>query len=109
MSEITSDAIEQMRHKLQEGHVNEFLKNLKSPDDELAERNALITVVSKSIARLLEIEQDFVVEMLKQPKDEICLNCLLNNANDVTKLMSLVNAFNFYLTDELEIETKHET
>lgn len=91
--------IEEMRVQLQEQHIRDFLDGLDSPTDNMAERSGLISVISKAMTRLIEIEYSFVEGTLDKLKDtgEFCPSCLISNSEDVAKLKQVANSFNYYL------------
>ena len=106
MDKINDASIEKMRMKLQEQHITEFLAGLDSPTDELAERNGLICVMSKALARLHEVEKGFITKQLEEMAETggLCPSCLIDNVRDVTKVENLINTFNSYLEESNECD-----
>lgn len=100
-NKIEEYEIENLRVKLQDQHIQDFLSTLDSPTDQLAERSGLIAVMSKSIKRLIEIEQQFVIDQIKDANESgsLCPSCLVGNAKDVAKIEAVAKMFNSYLDD----------
>ena len=89
--------IAEAREKLSQERLSSFLSTLENDEDPSAERHALISLVSRGLERLSEVESIFVKEMLEQKQEELCLGCLCGNVTDYSNINSVITSFNHYL------------
>ena len=97
---INSDSIEAARELLNQKHILGFIDTLENAEDPSAERSQLISLISQSINRLLEVEQAFVKDTLEE--EDICLHCFARNTRDWAALNAVAASFNHYLKESSE-------
>ena len=93
---ITPENIEQFREQLKDQHRKDLVANLRNEDDPTEEAQSLISVISQALGRLIDIEQDITLEMVKDP-DGCCPGCLMSQTRDLVKLQDMGSIFNSYL------------
>ena len=97
-----ASSIEEARARLTKSRIEDFVQTLENDEDPSDERSALIDLVSKSIARLLEVEQVFVKDMLEEGQENICLGCFSDCITDCANLSAVASTFNHYLKEGSE-------
>lgn len=100
---MNDTTIEKFRDQLASQLRDDYFDKLKNDDDPSAERYALISTISIAIDKLIQIESDFLMDLLADESDGICPSCLAKDAADVANAKSLANAFNFYLTSSQDV------
>lgn len=100
---MNDSAIEKVRDQLASQLRDDYFDKLENSDDPSAERYALIATISKAVDKLIQIESDFLTELLADSSDGICPCCLAKDAADVANVKSVANAFNFYLTSSQDV------
>ena len=96
--QATDSAVEEMRISLREEHIQTFLETMKNEDDPTAERDALISTLSKTVSRLCDVEASFVTDLLAQDSSNVCLGCFGENMRDHVNIVAVANSFNHYLS-----------
>jgi hypothetical protein len=95
---MNDSAIEKVRDQLACQLRDDYFDKLHNEDDPSSERYALISTISLALDKLIQIESNFLTELLADSDDGICPCCLAKDAADVANAKSVANAFNFYLT-----------
>jgi len=90
--------IEDFRDRLQMQLRDDYFDKIENKDDPSAERYALIATASTALKRIIEIESQFLTEMLAETDEGICPSCLIKDATDVANIKNATAAFNHYLT-----------
>lgn len=93
-----STAVEEMRMSLREEHIQTFLETLKNEEDPMAERDALISTLSKALSRLCDVESTFVTDILSEDRSDVCLGCFGESMRDHVNIVATANSFNHYLS-----------
>jgi len=96
--QATDSAVEEMRVSLREEHIQAFLETIKNDDDPSAERETLMSTISKALSRLCDVESSFVTDMLSSDSSDVCLGCFGENMRDHVNIVSVANSFNHYLS-----------
>ena len=95
---MTNDIqVEEFREKLQLQLRDDYFDKIQNEDDPSAERYALIGTVKEAVERLMEIETNFLMEVIADSDEGICPSCLIKDATDVANIKSVASAFNNYL------------
>lgn len=93
--ENTDIQIEEMKVRLNEARIKDFIDSLLS-DDATASRENCISVIARALKKLYAIEEEFLSEVINDKN--ICPGCLVANTTDLVRIETVIENFNNYLT-----------
>ena len=91
--------IDSIRQQLTETRLTEFVDSLINNEDHDATRENLVSIISKTLAALLDVEREFVVDVFKEAAEsDICPGCLANATADLVRVETIAREFNAYVS-----------
>ena len=90
--------IEDFREQLAIDRRKEFLSSLRNEENTDAERTELTNLALDSVARLIELEQKYIKELIQG--ETVCPGCVIGSTRELTLLETTYSTFKRYAETE---------